>query len=171
MKVNVLKFAVILLFFAGVFYSCNDNNTYFGTAECGKFNVTETEFVSWCIVPYEVTRYSVNVQRLENRTEKMLIYDAYFSLEYFSRNKWTSIQLSGVNWEMIGYVLYPYETSEEVISLYSLVNEFNSGKKGKYRIIRNYTLRPCLPSGFETAPCLPTSIGENITLYTEFIIK
>ena len=166
MKTNVLKFTGILLLLTGVFYSCKDNNVYLGTAKCGKFNITETEFVSWCIVPYEVTRNSVNVARLENRTENMLRYGAPFYLEHFNGNSWTPVRLDDVKWVGVEYGLFPNEVSENSIFLYSLISEFNRGRKGKYRIIRRYSMHEGFHPNFPWGEYI-----RSIDLYTEFIIK
>jgi len=117
--------------------------------------LTETEFVSWCIVPNVVSENSENIFRLENHTEKMLSYGAAFSLEYFNGNTWVDIPLD-VEWILPIFSVYPGETTEGSASfLYSWVQEFNNSKEGKYRIVREYSLLD----------------GARFTLHAEFYVE
>ena len=138
---------------------------------CEKIYIAENEFISMCVLPYEVTSSSINMLRIANHTKMDLVYGEVFSLEYFHKNEWMPVSLDGVNWTDIGYILYPGNVTEKQIHLYWL-KEYNNNQKGKYRIVRSYRLTPCFPSSNDAAPCLPTNIDEKvITLYVEFIIK
>jgi len=138
---------------------------------CGKFNLTETEFVSWCVVPYEVSRNSENKLILENNTERVLRWDASFSMEYFDKNEWSPVQLKNISWVDVAYFLLPGETFElptlaydryGSVNLYSLVKNFNNSQKGKYRIGREYEVYSYQPERpFEFV----------IKSYAEFVVK
>jgi len=164
MKTNVLKFAAILLILARGFSSCENNDVYLGTAECGKFNVTEEEFISWCLEPYVVTRDSENKLILENHTERVLSYCPVYSLDYFYKSEWRPVDLTNQPWLSITYHLGPYETVEGYANtwLLYLVKEYNNSKKGKYRIGKEYRV-------YSFVPARPFEF--SIKLYAEFVIK
>jgi len=170
MKTNILKLTAILLMLVG-FSACEKETQAVPLiAECGKYYISETEFFSWCVVPYVVSENSENMQVLENRTEIGLTYGNPFSLEYFNGSNWENIPLDGVNWTNIELGLFPDKTTEEYIYLYSLIKKYNNAKKGKYRLIRRYSMHNLF---FHTGVqiYIMGSYIETITLYAEFIVK
>ena len=159
MKTKNLIAAVLLILSVG-FASCKDEDVIPHNAECGIFNFTEAEFVSWCIVPNVVSRNSVNMMRIENHTQKTLSFGTSFSLEYFNKNEWIPIQLHGAMWEKILLGFLSGEVSERYTDLYSFVKKYNNAKKGKYRVVRQYDLNN-----------FPNDFLDIFTLYAEFIVK
>jgi len=110
---------------------------FYFEAECGRIVINENEFITMQILPNEVSDVSVNNLRIENHTSIDITYGAPFYLEYFDTNDWTPILLDKIEWTDIGILLPAGEITENQIHLYSLVNEYNNGKKGRYRITKN----------------------------------
>jgi len=162
-------FAAILLILTVGFSSCNDKDVTppLPSAECGVFNLTETQFVSWCVVPNVVSENSENSIRLENRTEKTLKFWVLHSLEYFNGSYWEDIFGDNVSFPGMVDDLAPGEITEITISsLYSWIQEFNNGKKGKYRLARD-SYRLLSDSSFGFNP----ETDVMFTLYAEFYVE
>jgi len=151
MKIKNL-FTVVLLILSVEFAFCNDKN-----AECGKFILTETEFVSWCITPNVVSENSENIEILENRTERELAFGTSVFLEYFNGNDWENVH---INVEILSVVMVidANEVDESNGNFYWFVREFNNSKKGKYRVVRQYTL-------------LDDRRSVDFTLHAEFVVE
>jgi len=66
-----------------------------------------------------------------------MVYGKAFSLEYYSKNNWEPINMGDINWTTIGYILFAGDTNEEQMNLYSLIETYNNGKKGRYRIMKD----------------------------------
>jgi len=111
----------------------------FSTKE-GKFDINENEFVTMQIMSEKWTNNSTQVLRIENHTENILNYGTIFSLEYFNKNKWKSIPLDDVIWLTILLGLLPNESNDEKIGLFQMIKKYNKGKKGRYRLSRNFYL-------------------------------
>ena len=117
-----------------------DNETE-QSVECEKiFKISDDEFISMQIIPEKVSINSSNVWRMENKTKKFMSYGTPFSLEYLEGNNWKSIQLWDI-WTLNGLGLSAGEATEGQTSLYSIVEEYNNGKKGRYRVIREVSLQ------------------------------
>jgi len=157
-------FAVILLMFAVGFASCKKENNSF-SSECGKFYLTETEFVSFRIVPNVVSANSTNIEKFENHTQKLLrFYPSFTIVEYFNGKSWQEILVDAlVSWDFVINYIVPSETFERNIDLHWWVRYFNDSKKGKYRVVRRFQLQS------NTTPCLRTDVAFR--LYTEFYVE
>jgi hypothetical protein len=101
---------------------------------CGKVEIDKKEYIALCILPDVVTHNSVNYLRIENHTKQNISYGTYFSIEYFNDNNWEHIPFPD-NWAFEDILLYTLagETTEGVTNLYSIVEECNEGKVGRYR--------------------------------------
>jgi len=159
-------FTVVLLMLAIGFSSCREREipVY---PDCGVFNLTATQFVSWCVFPNVVSENSENTVRLENHTGKTLIFWIGYSLEYFNGKYWEDVYRGDITFPAIDDDLAPGEITEITTSfLYSRIQHFNNSKKGKYRLVRiQYQLLSDPTFGFnpETDVMFP--------LYAEFIIE
>ena len=112
--------------------------------EIGIIEVSESEFFMMQLVPSTISEHSKNKFIVVNYTTYELYWNTVFSLDYFERDSWTPVPING-DWINIGYVLYPGEIfSGETITgqmtVYEIVNKFNKGKKGKYRMNRKATI-------------------------------
>ncbi|MCL2327053.1 MAG: hypothetical protein FWC39_00925 [Bacteroidetes bacterium] len=162
MKTNIFIISAFLLIFAGSFSACKekeDIRKVYSIKE-GRFYLNENEFVTMQILPEEGTNNSSHILRIENHSEKDLLHGYGFSLEYLNKNKWDSIQLPG--WNLVGHILFSGKTTEEKIYLLPLIKEYNSNKKGQYRLTKNFTLYGDFH--FE-------DVSGDIKLSTEFEIK
>ena len=102
----------------------------------GRVDISETEFVRIYFSPESGFINSPIELIFENNTKGFLSYGNEFSLEYFDKENWTEIQLD-INWEAILLGLGAGETRKGRFNL-SLIEEFNNGKKGKYRYVKNF---------------------------------
>ena len=110
----------------------------------GIIEVSRNDFLLVQIVPSTVSISSTNKFVIVNNTQHELYWNTLYSLEYYDKNSWQQITIQG-DWIDFGYVLYPGEIfSNDVITggmnLYSLVREFNNGKKGNYRLLGKLTI-------------------------------
>ena len=136
-----------LLSIAGYFSSCKEKEEYtkvYPITE-GRFDVNENEYVTMQIIPEEGTNHSSALLRIENHTESRLGYGAHFSLQYYSKNNWGQDLLRGVAWEKIDWGLLTGE-AEERTNIFSFVKEYNSGKKGRYKLTKQFDLTSDWPS-------------------------
>lgn len=164
---KITLISVFLLMLIGITVSCNEvEKIMLYPTECGRFDLSETEFVSLCIVPSQCFPDFGYILRTENHTKKMLSFlSPPFYLEYFDGNDWGDIPLSGP-WLAGPYIRLPAgEITESLFSLHSLIREFNNGRKGRYRIIFNYSL---LSGGLSDGPL--TSVAK-FRLHAEFLIQ
>jgi len=125
-------------------------------SECGRIDINENEYITMQIVPEKIS--NSNKLRFENHTETNLYYIIHFSLEYYRENKWVKIYNC---YEDVS-VLPAGETTEEQIYLYSLIDKYNGGKKGKYRIMKYFiaTEEYNLCAEFEIEDDIPTANSE-----------
>ena len=92
-----------------------------------------------CIIPEVVTENSVNMLRMENYTKEDLGYGGHFAMEYFNGDNWTQIEFDFMFTDMM-FTLPKGEATEGKMNLYSLAEEYNDSKKGRYRIIKNVNI-------------------------------
>jgi len=142
MKRSVFIVSAILLISAGIFSACQETKEEeksmlrsYSTTE-GRVDISETEFVRIYFSPESGFINSPIELIFENNTKGFLSYGNEFSLEYFDKENWTEIQLD-INWEAILLGLGAGETRKGRFNL-SLIEEFNNGKKGKYRYVKNF---------------------------------
>jgi len=135
-KIKIFIIVAFLLFFAGNFSACKEKPKDNEQVECGKIVINENEFITMQVEPKKISTNTSSILKIENHTKEDFFYGSSFSLEYFNKNNWKKIRLD-INWTDIGYILFAGETIERRINLYSLVEEYNNGKKGKYRIIKD----------------------------------
>ena len=158
MKTKNLIAAVLLILTVG-FASCEDKNK---DVVC----FSETELVSWSIVPNVVSENSEEKNKIENRTQRLLTFYAPFSVQYFDGKNWVCAETRPVNIHWVGdrFDIASGKTLENDAYLYNWLNFIsNSVEKGKYRIVRQFHLQ----SGVEFNP--ETDITFN--LYAEFIVE
>jgi len=110
----------------------------------GFVEVNKDDFFLMQIVPSQVSFNTTNKFVLVNYTNYELYWNTIITLEYFEKNNWQPVTVNG-DWIDIGYVLNPGEIfSSEIVTgdmnLFSLVNTFNSGKKGLYRLLIRITI-------------------------------
>ena len=164
MKKNILTLIAFSLILTGTFSACTVEEDAFKVYPIkeGRFDLNENEYVTMQILPAEGVNNSSPILRIENHTEKHLMYGTPFSLEYFNKNNWESISLLGP-WETIGFGLSASKTTEEQIYLFPLITKHNKGKKGRYRFTKNFSLHIDFPLGDDV-------IG-GVYLSTEFEIR
>ncbi|MDR2908212.1 MAG: hypothetical protein LBU91_09530 [Bacteroidales bacterium] len=153
--------SAVLLMLAGIFCSCKEKektSKVYSTTE-GKVDINETEFVKLYFSPESGSINSPVELILGNHTEGVLTFGQAFSLEYFDDENWTEVQLD-INFEDIGLSLEAGGIRKGMFNL-SLIDEYNNGKKGKYRYVKKFGLSYKFP--FVT--------GETFPLYAEFEIK
>jgi len=154
MKRSIFLISVFLLILAGIYSACKekeeDTREVYSIKE-GRFDLNENEFVAMRILTEEGTNNSSSILRIENHTEKTLQYGREYSLEYLNGNNWESIPLRDVLWELIGLGLSADETTEDKIYLLSMVKAYNNGKKGRYRLTKDFSLRVGSPLGEVTS--------------------
>ena len=157
---KITAFSATLLILVMGLTSCRDKENPPYTAECGKFHITNTEFVSWCIIPFEVSNNSTNKVKFENRTGSILTHRAPFSVEYFNGENWEYVRHNAmIHWVGCEFRISPGETIESYKSLYWWVEESShKHRRGKYRIVRHYTLHSA-------------DKDTVLTLYAEFVVK
>jgi len=112
--------------------------------ECKKtFKISENEFISMQVLPKKISINSQAYLTMENHSKGDMFYSNPFSLEYFNESDWVVIQWDAVSLD-VGFVLSAGETiTLEPMNLYPLIENYNEGKKGRYRIIKrlgNYNL-------------------------------
>jgi hypothetical protein len=134
-------FIVILLFatIATILIGCHKYNEDNFICKCGKVEINKKEYVTMCIIPDIVSENSVNKLRIENHTKKNIIYENPFSIEYFNGNDWNSVEFD-FSFTLPLYTLKVGKAIEWNMSLYSLIEKYNDGKKGKYRYIKKVNL-------------------------------
>ena len=76
---------------------------------------------------------------MENNTKLNLLYGTTFSMEYFNKNHWESVEFDFM-FTLPLFTLLAGETTEKDMNLYALAEEYNNAKKGKYRIIKDVSL-------------------------------
>ena len=159
------KFISIALLLTVITAGCNKQANADYTIECGKFYITETEFVSWCIVPPVVSENSENMQILVNHTERVLRFGEIFSLDYFHKGEWIPLDLTNQHWLEIYNGIRPGETLEGYANtmLLYFVKKYNNSKKGKYRMGRSYSVYSVGNPG--------NMYEFSFILYAEFVIK
>ena len=132
-----MKKSFVTIFFAITislsFTSCerSENCNYIDGKGCDKVEISKKEFLTMCIVPYEVTANSPSKLIICNHTKKDISY-SYFSMDYFNGNNWVPIEFDFVFDAALRYLSAGKETELET-DLYSLVEKYNNSKKGKYR--------------------------------------
>ena len=152
-----------------LFFNDNKNYLLFYDCDCwertcnNRYDIKLNEYILMQIIPDVVSSNSINKWIVENHTQTEMNYGEGFYLDYFDvdENKWIKISPK-FPVHLIGYILYPGKTAELTYTaqpfysfsdLYSLVQEFNEGKKGKYRISKRYTIPSignyCLSAEFE----------------------
>jgi hypothetical protein len=182
MKKLIFIFTAIVLISIGFFTSCEEKplseepKIVTTSSECMKFNINENEYVQMCISPYIVSANNPTPMLIiKNNTTKSLGYGRAFYLEYFNGEDWeslpsisSSIQLAitmeglctrvgeASEYEM------KFQSSIGSVSLYSLIENWNSGKKGLYRMIKSEM--------FFYHKELPMIDGDLFELYAEFKI-
>ena len=153
-----LYFFLLAICFIGT--GCKKSNVKI--CDCGKVEINKTEYAAMCILPYEISINSENKLIMENHTKRFMSYGTPFSLEYFNENNWELIPLDDAVWETIELGLFAGETTERHTYLYSFVEKYNNGKKGKYRMIKSVSLH---------TEHLNNDDVISINLYAEFEIK
>jgi len=162
MKRSIFIVASILLISAGNFSACKEKEDAIKaySAKEVRFDINETEFVTMQVLPKNGFIHSPAELILENHTKGVLTYGTPFSFEYLNKNNWESIPLLEVAWENILLGIGAGETSKGWLN-FSLIEKYNKGKKGKYRIGRRYGL---YYNSF-------AEIVSSFNLYIEFEIK
>ena len=115
-------------------FSCT--KTLESLCPCGKVEINKKEYIAMCIIPNIISENSVNKLIIENYTKKGLVYDPPFSIEYFNGNQWETLEFD-FGFTLPAYTLHAGKLIEWEINLYSLVERYNDGKKGKYRYVKN----------------------------------
>lgn len=157
-KITLFFTLAILLILAGISSACNkDTKKAYSTKE-GRFDVNETEFVKMYFSPENGFINSPVELIIENHTEGVLSYGHAFSFEYFDKGNWTELPLD-LNFPDNLLGLLAGETSKGQFNL-SLIEEYNNGKKGKYRYVKRFDF-------FYDCPLDVTVF----TLYTEFEVR
>jgi len=110
----------------------------------GVVEVSKSDFFLIQIVPSQISFNTTSKFVLVNHTNYELYWNTVITLEYFERSNWQPVTVKG-DWIDIGYVLNPGEIfSSEIVTgdmnLFSLVTEFNNGKKGRYRLLVKITV-------------------------------
>ena len=153
-----------MLILAGCFSACkekeDDTMKEYSTKE-GRFDINETEFVRMYFSPESGYIDSPVNLIIENHTKGVLTYGYDFSLEYANGTNWIPIELDE-EFLIIELVLLSGETREGEFN-FSFIEEYNNGKKGKYRIIKYFSVCYDFPNNSEIDPCF--------NLYIEFEIK
>ena len=150
MKRCILFLAVVM-----ACWSCQDRTVEFGEiptveekktprGDIGIHEISSSDFLLMQIVPSTISSHSTNKFVIVNRTANELFWNTIFTLEYLENNGWQEIPILS-DWIDIGYVLEPDEIfSSEIfvgdMTLYSMVGNFNNGKKGMYRISRSMSI-------------------------------
>ena len=129
--------------------------------KCGRFIINENEYVTMQVIPEKLSMNTPHTLRLENHTKGVLNYGTPFLLEYFNGTDWVSIQLD-FEWTMNLLGLGTGETTEGKANFYSL-NEYNNGKKGRYRIIKEFSVSYNFP--------FPSKGDHYFNLCAEFEIE
>ena len=119
-------------------------HVYSTSRELGVIEVSENEFFMIQIVPTVVSVNSKNKFIVVNHTRYELYWNTLFTLEYYQANRWIPVPIEG-DWINVGYELSPGEifSNETIVAnktLFTLVNEFNKGLKGRYRITHKVTI-------------------------------
>ena len=168
MKLYKLFFPLIFL----ICMSCQKDDDSI-LEDCVKVEISEGEYVMMQITPSTVSNNSTNFWIIENHTPYFLGWGTRFSLYYKEKNKWKQIDVGSI-WEDIGFFLCPEKTKADQMNLYSVVKNYNKGKKGRYRIVREYRLNA---GSFLEIDCALEHPVENrdffkkISLYAEFEIN
>ena len=134
MKRFILKLTAILMILITGITGCNkpENCNYIDGKGCDKVEISKKEFLTMCIVPYEVTANSSNKLIICNHTKKDICHE-YSSMDYFNGNNWEPIEFGYFGYQDVAHYLPAGKESEFETSLYSLVEKYNNSKKGKYR--------------------------------------
>ena len=125
--------------------ACEEKEINTEPIECGRIDINENEYVVMQVVPEKIYVNTYHVLRIENHTQGVLQYGTPYSLEYFNGKNWGKIQLNLV-WTLVYLGLGASETTEDYKSenyeknFYSLIDKYNKGKKGKYRIIKDFSV-------------------------------
>ncbi|MCL1938461.1 MAG: hypothetical protein FWF52_08730 [Candidatus Azobacteroides sp.] len=175
MKKSIFIIAAILLISVIIFSACNsflENEGDFSggnfpkvySAEEGRFDVNETEFVTMKISPESGLINSDVKLIIENHTKGVLMYGTYYSVEYFDKENWMQIHLDNIAFEDIGFSLFVCETVERGFIKLSLIEENNNGKKGRYRVVKHFRLSYNFQDPWR-------EIDSRFDLYIEFEIK
>jgi hypothetical protein len=138
-KIFFIPVTVLLLILC--FTSCNRYNEADFLCDCGKIEIDKKEYIAMCISSKEVTANSVNYWRSENHTKQNMCCNSgiQFALDYFDSDHWKSIQIN-IPINSLPWYVNAGQILEEKIDLYSLVEQYNNAKKGKYRIGKNIQL-------------------------------
>ena len=145
-------------------YEKEEDPSDFEPVECiCKHKINENEYKMIRVAP-EIISDPTSKWVVENHTSKDMVYGTPFSMEYFDGNKWAQIRFNYDGdvkiiyiWEGIGFLLFAGKVAEFSFSyypdpidegrltdtrldLFSLAQKFNNGKKGKYRVRRNFTV-------------------------------
>lgn len=155
--------SVFLIISAGYIFACNkdkkDTIKEYSAKE-GRYIVNDTEYVLIQLLPESGLINSTAEIILENHTNGVLTYGNEFSLEYFDNENWTELQLD-INFTSIGIQLMAGETRKGSFNL-SMFEEYNKGKKGRYRYVRKFGLV------YESSS---EEDNKRVVLYVEFEIK
>ena len=162
MKKKILIFTTFLLVFVGGFSACEGKEesvkkTY--STKSGRIDINENEFVIMKMLPENGFIDSSVKSIIENHTKGTLTYGNDFSLEYLNGTNWIPIELD-LEFPAIELGLLAGETREGLFN-FSLIEKYNNGRNGKYRIVRNFGLYYNFPLG----------IDSSFDLYMEFEIK
>ena len=130
-----------ILFVLTCFPACQEDAGYILVSPMkeGRFDLNDNEFFTMQILNKESENSSF-ILKIENNTKSYLLYGKDFSLEYFNNNNWESISLDGQSWEKIGFDLPADSFVDEQIDLSMFIKKYNKGKKGIYRLTRNFML-------------------------------
>ena len=132
----------------------NDKSSYLLFKSCGceprtlacrnKVEIGENEYISMRIVPEMVDENEIPTLIFENQTSYIMTYGAFFTLEFFDDTKWMPIVIGNeevdVAWNLWLGLVFPSETREMREHLHFFLLTFNQGKKGKYRIGKQFLL-------------------------------
>jgi len=130
--------------------------------KCGRIDIKGNEYVTMRVIPEKISINTLHTLRIENHTKGVLNYGTPFSLEYFNGNDWEDIQLDWM-WEQIELGIGAGETIEGEERFHSLPLIYNNQKKGRYRIIKEFSVSYNFPFSSKTDTCF--------NLCTEFEIE
>ena len=101
--------------------------------------LSDSTFVSMRVEPDTVSQYSINRNIIENKTKAELCMGTDFWIYFFEDDNWDPLRLNYC-FEAILWCFNPGKPFHATMDLYAIAQKYNSGRKGKYRIVRDVSL-------------------------------
>ena len=158
MKINnklIYPFQLLILFsfvFAVSYSACTekekeeereeekDDNLRVYALKEERFDLNEEEYVIMKVVVEEGSDDFSALLRIENHTEKCLMYGYDFSLHYFNNNSWEScFPKGGIEW-LLSYLVLSSGEMEEKEDVVWYLKTYNHNRKGKYKLTKEFEL-------------------------------